>query len=130
MCAFELCNFAKVSIIMKIVFFFQKQVVDKPTLNPLVSIMIASTLQILLPCYFANNLTLSSEKLSSSLFYSNWMKESKKFKIAMKLFMENSKKPLKISAFGVFDINLEKFLCIINLAYSLYVLLKEKNSKF
>jgi 7tm Odorant receptor len=87
------------------------------------------TLQILLHCYFANNLTLASERLSASLFHSNWTNESKKFKTAMKLFMENSKKPLKIAAFGVFHVNLDIFLRIMNSVYSLYAVLKEINSK-
>jgi diketogulonate reductase-like aldo/keto reductase len=91
--------------------------------------MLTVTIRVLLTCYFANNLTLASEKLSMTLFHSNWTKESKKFKTAMKLFMENSKKPMKISAFGVFNINLENFLRIINSAYSLYAVLKQMNTK-
>jgi 7tm Odorant receptor len=91
--------------------------------------MMAATLQILLPCYFANNLTLASEQLSMSLFHSNWTNESKKFKTAMKLLVENSKKPLRISAFGVFNMNLENFLRITNSAYSLYAVLKKINTK-
>jgi 7tm Odorant receptor len=110
-------------------FIISKQVKDESDIGRLVSFIFPPTFQILLVCYFANNLTLASEQLSQSLFHSNWIKESKKFKAAMKLFMENSKKPLKISAFGMFHINLENFLRIINSAYSLYAVLKKINSK-
>jgi 7tm Odorant receptor len=102
---------------------------DETIVGRLFSFMLTTTLQILLPCYFANNLTLASEKLCLTLFHSAWTKESKKFKTAMKLFMENSKKPLRIAAFEIFHVNLENFLRIMNSAYSLYVVLKNISLK-
>lgn len=79
--------------------------------------------EIFMPCYFGNELIDVSKKLNTKMYQSNWTIQSKKFKTAMKIFMENAKNPLKVSVFGVFDLNLETFLRIINSAYSLYVVL-------
>jgi 7tm Odorant receptor len=70
----------------------------------------------------------ASEKLSASLFHSEWMQQSKEFKVAMKIFMENSKKPIVVTAFGTFKLTLENFLKILNSAYSYFSVLK--NFKF
>jgi hypothetical protein len=82
--------------------------------------MIPTTIQILLPCYFATNLTLASQQLSTSLFHSNWLNESPKFKSTMKIVMEMSKKKIEVKSFGAYEVNLEKFLMILNSAYSMY----------
>jgi odorant receptor len=95
----------------------------------LIGYLLSMTLQIYIPCYFGNELSLSSEKLSDSLFHSNWIDESAEFKLAMKIFMENTKKPLQISVFNTFNLNLESFLTVVNSAYSFYNVMKTmKNS--
>lgn len=80
--------------------------------------------EILWPCLSGTLLTLASDSLSSSLFHSDWSGESKEFKTAMIIFMENAKKSKKISAFGIFELSLENFLKIVNSAYSLYAVVK------
>lgn len=82
------------------------------------------TLQIFLPCYFGNEILISSQHLSMDLFHSDWTSKSHKFKIAMKLFMENAKRPIKITAFGIFEVNLATFTSICNSAFSLYAVFK------
>jgi hypothetical protein len=86
--------------------------------------MIPLTLQILLPCYFATTMTIASERLSASLFDSNWNIEPQKFKTTMMIFMERSKALVKFKSFGFFEVNLEKFLYIMNSVYSMYAVLK------
>lgn len=104
--------------------FLLTTVKDQAILSTLIGYMIAMTFQIFLPCYFGNQLLSTSEKLSSSLFHSNWTKQSKEFKQAMKIFMENTKKPMKVSGLGIFEVNLENFLKVVNAAYSLYAVLE------
>jgi hypothetical protein len=71
---------------------------------------------------------LSSEKVSRAIFQSNWIRSNKKYKTAVKLMMENSKKSIEISAFhGLLDINLGTFQQILNGAYSLYAVFKKIN---
>lgn len=85
-------------------------------------------LPVFIPCYFGSELTAVSEKLSLSLFHSNWVEESREFKTAMKIFMENTKNPIQIYSFGTFKLCLENFLTIINSAYSYYTVLKTINN--
>jgi 7tm Odorant receptor len=89
--------------------------------------LIPVVLEIFLPCYFGNKLTLASSNLSTSLFHSNWIVENESFKKTVKIFMENTKKDLKISAFGIFDVNLASFSRIGNGAYSLLAVLNRVN---
>lgn len=89
--------------------------------------MLAMILQIFLPCYYGTKLQTAYDKMTGSLFYTNWMNESKEFKLNMKIFLENAKVSLKFVAFGTFKFDLEKFVTIFNSAYSLFNLLKSKN---
>jgi hypothetical protein len=84
-------------------------------------------LEIFLPCYFNNELAVASSKLSTALFHSNWTRGSKKFKHLMKVFMEGTKRDIKIMAFGVFELNLKNFTAVVNSAYTLYALIKNIN---
>jgi odorant receptor len=87
------------------------------------------TLQIFLPCYFGSELSFASGKLSTALFGSEWIECDKEIKSMMKIFMENAKKEIKISAFNVFHVNLATFTTIGNSAYSYYTVLKRLNSE-
>jgi odorant receptor len=89
--------------------------------------MIPMTLQIFLPCYYGNELSIASSKLSTALFHSQWIDEDKSVKKVCKIFMENTKKEIKISAFNVFDINLATFTRIGNLSFSMLAVLKKIN---
>jgi 7tm Odorant receptor len=76
-------------------------------------------------CYFGNELTVTSNKLSQSLFHSEWINEGKEFKTAMKIFIENNKKPLVIKAgLRVFKVDYPTFLWIVKSAYTMYTVLK------
>jgi 7tm Odorant receptor len=78
--------------------------------------------------YYGNDISVSSNKLSSSLFHSDWNSEGRKFKTPMKLFMENTRQPIKFAtAFGVFKVDLVTFLWICNAAYSMYSVLRSMN---
>jgi odorant receptor len=90
--------------------------------------MVPMTLEIFLPCYFGNELSFASSKLSTALFHSAWIDESKEMKKMCGIFMENTKKEWKITAFSIFDLNLETFTAIGNLAYSLFAILKKINA--
>jgi len=81
--------------------------------------------EIFIPCFFGEKLIHSSDKLSTTLFHSQWPESSKKFKHSLKIFMENSKKPIKITCGKVFDINLKTFMAICNGAYSMFNVLSK-----
>jgi hypothetical protein len=87
--------------------------------------LIPLTLQMLLPCYISTELTVASEKLSMTLFHTEWTIESERLKKSMKIFMENAKNPMKIFVLKIFELNLENFVKIINSAYSLFAVLRK-----
>lgn len=87
-------------------------------------------IEIFLPCYFGNELTVASDQLSMSLFHSNWIKGEKDYSDGLKIFMAVTKKPIIIKAMrGLVNANYETFTRICNSAYSLYALLKKINNK-
>jgi hypothetical protein len=67
---------------------------------------------------------MASDELSKSLFHSQWENEPQKFKTIMKITMEKAKNKMKVKSLGVFEVNLEKFLFILNSAYSMYAVLE------
>lgn len=91
--------------------------------------MVTMLVQTFIPCYYGSEVTAASEKLSESVFHSDWTDQDKKFKFAMKLFMEKAKHYKKISIFGVYDVNLETFRVICKSAYSLYAVFTTMGSK-
>jgi 7tm Odorant receptor len=78
-------------------------------------------LEAFFPCFFA------SEKLSESLYKSQWMQADKKFKKAMIIIKENLKIPVDITAIRMMKVNLSTLARICNFAYSVFALLKRVN---
>jgi cation transporter-like permease len=91
--------------------------------------IIPMVLELFIPLYFGNDLSIASSRLSTALFHSDWSKATKKTKQMMKMFMINTKKDLKISAFGLFNSDLATFTSVLNFAYSLFAVLKRMNEK-
>lgn len=85
-------------------------------------------LEILLPCYLCNELTLSSENLINEIFHSDWMKTDRETKKILLILVENTKKPLMITFHGVMDVNLITFRSIMKSAYSLFAVLRRLNN--
>ncbi|CAO1433671.1 unnamed protein product [Diamesa serratosioi] len=90
--------------------------------------MISMVLEIFLPCYYGSKIMISSEQLSTSLFSSNWIPECKEYLIAMKMFMENVKKPLEIKALQFVPVELGTFAKICNSAFSLFAVFQRVNN--
>jgi hypothetical protein len=120
-------NFFKQLDIKFIKTFYRSQKKETAIVLRLIFFMIPMTLQMLLPCYISTELTVAYEKLSMKLFHTEWMNESRDFKKNLKVFFENSKKPLKIVVLKIFHLNLENFVKIINSAYSLFAVLRGIN---
>lgn len=82
-------------------------------------------IHLFLPCYYGSNISAASENLSWSLFHSTWTQANRKQKAAVKIFIENSKGNLVVTALGFMKIDFAIFTRICNSAYSLYALLNE-----
>ena len=89
--------------------------------------LLATVIEISFPCYYGSEIIASSEKLSTSLFHSEWFKQDKQFTKSMLIFMEKVKKPIKISVYGLYDLDLSYFTAVCNSAYSLFAVLNKIN---
>ena len=83
-------------------------------------------IQIYLPCFYGTEISIMSEKLTTSLFHSEWYLGNRSFRTLILIFMEFAKRPIEIMAMGVFIVNLETFTAICNSAYSLFAILKDQ----
>jgi len=69
-------------------------------------------LQILLPAYLGNEIQVNSDATFSAIYHSDWIDAKKDIKQLYIIAMENMKKPIKLRANTVFEINLESFLFV------------------
>lgn len=86
--------------------------------------MVPIILRTFLPFYFGNEIIEASKKLQSSLIRSNWFERCQRFKTAMMIFMENAREPIRVTALIIFELNLQNFLKILNLSYSLFAVVR------
>lgn len=80
-------------------------------------------LQIFLPCYYGNEISFASQELSLEVFHSQWIDGSKEHKKSIIFMLEAMKKPIKIHAYSLLQINYDTFNSVCNSAYSMYALL-------
>ncbi|CRL02775.1 CLUMA_CG016006, isoform A [Clunio marinus] len=71
--------------------------------------IIPMVLEIFLPCYFGNELSIASSELTSSMFQSKWIEGDSKLKKTLMIFMECNRKELRLTALGWFEINIPTF---------------------
>ncbi|XP_034117670.2 odorant receptor 94b [Drosophila albomicans] len=79
--------------------------------------------QIFLPCYYGNQLTINANQLTNSVFNTNWLEYSVKTRKELICYMEFLKRPVKVRAGIFFEIGLPIFMKTINNAYSFFALL-------
>jgi hypothetical protein len=72
------------------------------------------------PCYFGSRITTVSEEINEAIISSEWYYEDKQYQQLVTIVMEFSKRPMIISAIGVFEVNLEAYKNICESAYSLF----------
>lgn len=68
--------------------------------------------QIFLPCYFGNEILLKSEQLFKSLYSSNWASGSRRFRLAVLLYMELIQRPKRLVVGQLVSLTLESFLSV------------------
>ncbi|XP_037932318.1 odorant receptor 59a-like [Teleopsis dalmanni] len=77
-------------------------------------------LQIFPACYFGTEFQMMFDQLPYAVFSSNWMHQSKRYKMHMILFTERALMQRTILAGGIVRLNLEAFLSACKGAYSLF----------
>ncbi|XP_075144771.1 odorant receptor 94a-like [Haematobia irritans] len=86
-------------------------------------------LEIFLPCYFANEVTVNSSSLLFDMYNSNWFAYAPQTRKFIILYMEFLKKPIIIKAGGYFEIGLPIFTKVMNNAYTFFALLLNVDNK-
>ncbi|XP_067633305.1 odorant receptor 94a-like [Eurosta solidaginis] len=81
------------------------------------------SLQILLPCYYANGITAQAERLSHQLYSCNWIDMSPYNRRLIFLFMRYLQQPIVLQAGNYFQIGLPIFTKTMNNAYTLLALI-------
>ncbi|XP_033165993.1 odorant receptor 94a [Drosophila mauritiana] len=85
-----------------------------------VSVMI---LQIYLPCYYGNEITVYANQLTNEVYHTNWLECRPPIRKLLNAYMEHLKKPVTIRAGNFFAVGLPIFVKTINNAYSFLALL-------
>lgn len=88
--------------------------------------LIPMVMEILLPCYYGHDLATASSKLLHTMLHSQWYNSNCDLK-AVKIFMENTKRNIDITAFEFFKVDLETFGSICIIAYRLFAVLNNVN---
>lgn len=107
---------------------FQMSILETP--GPFLQFLdyaLVMALQIYLPCYYGNEITINSGNLNNALYHSNWMELDIKTKKMMYIYMEYLKRPVVLKAGNFFHIGLGVFSRVMNNAYSLFALLLNMN---
>lgn len=84
-------------------------------------------IQIYLPCYYGNEITINSGNLNNALYHSNWTDLNIKTKKLMYIYMEFLKRPIVLKAGKFFNIGLGVFTRVMNNAYSLFAVMSNMN---
>lgn len=82
---------------------------DPANFAALVQYAVVMTLQIFLPCYYANVLTLESSRLVHSIYCCNWINMSFKNRRMITLYSMHLNEPVILRAGNFFDIGLPIF---------------------
>ncbi|XP_068156493.1 odorant receptor 94a [Drosophila tropicalis] len=85
-----------------------------------VSVMI---LQIFLPCYYGNEVTVNAHQLTNEVYNTNWLQCNPPIRRLLNSYMEHLKRPVQIRAGNFFAVGLPIFVKTINNAYSFFALL-------
>ncbi|XP_038121032.1 odorant receptor 94a [Culex quinquefasciatus] len=84
--------------------------------------------QIFMPCYFGNEVTLKSARLTHALYSSEWIKMNAPERKEIQMMMIRSMKPIVLKAGGFFYYNVGMFTSTLNTAYSLFCVLQRRVS--
>lgn len=85
--------------------------------------------EILMPCLFANEITLECQRITNALFNTNWLEMSVSDRKLLISFCERLKRPARIKAQQFYDVNLATFMKVLNTSYSFYAILKNTKTK-
>nr|ALM26215.1 odorant receptor 26 [Athetis dissimilis] len=81
--------------------------------------------ELFLYCYYGNEVTYESERVSQSIYSMEWRRERPAFRRSLVLVMERAKRPLRPAAGLVIPLSLDTFVKIIKSSYTFYAVLRQ-----
>ncbi|CAH1640018.1 unnamed protein product [Spodoptera littoralis] len=81
--------------------------------------------ELFLYCYYGNEVTDESSRVSESLYSMEWARAGLSFRRSLVLVMERAKRPLRPAAGRVIPLSLDTFVKIIKSSYTFYAVLRQ-----
>ncbi|KAJ8735945.1 hypothetical protein PYW07_007565 [Mythimna separata] len=81
--------------------------------------------ELFLYCYYGNEVTDESERVTQSLYSMEWRRAELSFRRSLVLVMERAKRPLRPAAGLVIPLSLDTFVKIIKSSYTFYAVLRQ-----
>jgi hypothetical protein len=102
---------------------------DVLILGKLLVYFVLTLISIFVPCFCGSKITELSERIGQIITGSEWMYEDKEYKKLVIIALENAKRPIKITALGLFDVDLKTFKSICESTYSMFCIFKKAMEK-
>nr|AVH87271.1 odorant receptor 30 [Holotrichia parallela] len=87
----------------------------------------AICVQLLLTCYWSNELTLESESVAYACYEVNFVGASPAFQKNLALMIQRSQRPVVLTAGKFVNLSLDAYVSILRMSYSYYMVLRRKN---
>ncbi|CAL1676375.1 unnamed protein product [Lasius platythorax] len=91
---------------------------------PLMLYTCCMALQILIYCWYGNEIKLKSIQLSDEIFGMDWIEVDKKVKENLRMIMKRSLMPIEFSSARIVTMNLNSFVKLLKTSYSAYSILQ------
>ncbi|XP_070156659.1 odorant receptor Or1-like [Polyergus mexicanus] len=91
---------------------------------PLMLYTFCMAFQILIYCWYGNQVKLKSTQLSHEIFGMDWTNVDKKIKESLIMIMNRSLRPIEFSSIHIVTVNLDSFVKLIKTSYSVYSILQ------
>ncbi|XP_053691051.1 odorant receptor 94a-like [Sabethes cyaneus] len=88
--------------------------------------LLALIYQIFLQCYFSNEVTLKSSRLTYALYSCEWYNLTSKNSKEIEMMMIRSQRPIRIMAGGLIYCDLKSLSSTLNIAYSVFCVLQRR----
>ncbi|XP_023708399.1 odorant receptor 4 [Cryptotermes secundus] len=84
---------------------------------------------LLLPCWYGNELTLQSLELAQAAYDCDWLDAPQSFKRSLVTIMCRAQKPVRLTAWKFFNVDLQTFTSVLRATYSFYQVLHKVYSE-
>ncbi|XP_011882839.1 PREDICTED: odorant receptor Or1-like [Vollenhovia emeryi] len=97
---------------------------------PLMSYTICMGMQIFIYCWYGNEVKLKSIQLSDEIFGMDWVTADKKVKENLIIIMNRSLIPIEFSSAYIITVNLDSFVKLLKMSYSVFNILKQTREEY